>query len=437
VSALLDDLTPLQLGHRVTTAVAEVGVVLAGVAEAPLWSLTDTELPELLAAAGTALARLQGLIVRLVGETDARELASRLGCSSTAALARQRLAMTPAAAAELTTVARAARGDMARTGHALAAGRISYPQAAAIVRAVDALPEEAGPDVRRRAEAHLIGEADRFDAAELTRLGRHILEVVAPDTLERLEAEQLARAEQRATQRREFTMIDDGHGLHWLRGRLTTEAAAVLRTALDPLSAPMPAADGARDMRTPAQRRADALIELARRALTGDQLPDHGGQRPQVVVTVPLRTLTDQLGHATLDDGGILSATAARILARLPPHPRRPRCRRTGPRPRPSPTPVHRIAAPGAQPAGPRLRVPGCDRPAAWCHGHHIIAWADGGNTSLANAVLLCGHHHAVVHRDNWTIRLADDGIPEFTPPPWIDPTATPRRNPRHKQPDP
>lgn len=94
MSALLDDLTPLQLGHRVTTAVAEVGVVLAGVAEAPLWSLTDTELPELLAAAGTALARLQGLIVRLVGETDARELASRLGCSSTAALARQRLAMT-------------------------------------------------------------------------------------------------------------------------------------------------------------------------------------------------------------------------------------------------------------------------------------------------------------------------------------------------------
>ncbi|MGI8528449.1 MAG: DUF222 domain-containing protein, partial [Geodermatophilaceae bacterium] len=411
MSALLDDLTPLQLGHRVTTAVAEVGVVPAGVAEAPLWSLTDTELPELLAAAGTALARLQGLIVRLVGETDVRELASRLGCSSTAALARQRLAMTPAAAAELTTVARAARGDMARTGHALAAGRISYPQAAAIVRAVDALPEEAGPDVRRRAEAHLIGEADRFDAAELTRLGRHILEVVAPDTLERLEAEQLARAEQRATQRREFTMIDDGHGLHWLRGRLTTEAAAVLRAALDPLSAPMPAADGARDMRTPAQRRADALIELARRALTGDQLPDHGGQRPQVVVTVPLRTLTDQLGHATLDDGGILSATAARILA----------------------CDCHLIPAvlgaagqvldlgraqrlfTGSLRRALNLRdrgcaFPGCDRPAAWCHGHHIIAWADGGNTSLANAVLLCGHHHAVVHRDNWTIRLADDG---------------------------
>lgn len=434
----MDGPAPLPRGHRVAAAVADVGDVLAGVADVPLWSLTDNELPGLLETAGTVLARLQGLLVNLVGEIDSRGLADTLGASSTTALTRQALAVSPAAAAELTAAARAARHEMSATGRALAGGQISYPQAAAIVRAVQALPGEASPDIQRRAEAHLIGEAARFDPAELTRLGRHILEVVAPYTLDRLEADRLARDEQRAAQRREFTMIDDGHGLHWLRGRLSTEAAAMLRAALDPLAAPQPAADGVRDPRTPAQRRADALVELARRALIGDELPDHGGQRPQVVVTVPLRTLTEQLGHGTVDDGGILSATAARILACD--------CQLI---------PAVLGTAGQVLDLGRTQRLftaslrralnlrdqgcafPGCDRPPAWCDGHHIVSWADGGQTSLANGVLLCGHHHAVVHRDHWTIHVATDGVPEFTPPAWIDPTATPRRNRRQKAPDP
>ena len=80
---------------------------------------------------------------------------------------------------------------------------------------------------------------------------------------------------------------------------------------------------------------------------------------------------------------------------------------------------------------------PGCDRPAAWCQAHHILSWADGGETSLRNGVLLCGHHHAVVHRDHWTIRIALDGIPDFAPPTWIDPLRKPRRNHRYRPPDP
>jgi len=75
---------------------------------------------------------------------------------------------------------------------------------------------------------------------------------------------------------------------------------------------------------------------------------------------------------------------------------------------------------------------PGCDRPPAWYDCHHIGFYADGGTTSLDNGVLLCGHHHGVVHRDGWTIHLATDGIPEFTPPHWIDPNRTPRRNHRY-----
>ena len=76
---------------------------------------------------------------------------------------------------------------------------------------------------------------------------------------------------------------------------------------------------------------------------------------------------------------------------------------------------------------------PGCDRPPRWCDGHHIRSWADGGPTSLSNAVLLCGRHHRAVHQhDGWAVRLAGDGLPEFVPPAHIDPGRRPRRNIYH-----
>ncbi|MFB9234884.1 DUF222 domain-containing protein [Plantactinospora siamensis] len=75
---------------------------------------------------------------------------------------------------------------------------------------------------------------------------------------------------------------------------------------------------------------------------------------------------------------------------------------------------------------------PGCDRPPRRCAGHHIQHWTDGGETALHNAVLLCGYHHRVVHRGEWTVRLAADGHPEFRPPHWVDPERRPRRNRHH-----
>ena len=64
--------------------------------------------------------------------------------------------------------------------------------------------------------------------------------------------------------------------------------------------------------------------------------------------------------------------------------------------------------------------------------GHHIVHWDDGRPTNLANLVLLCEHHHRVVHRAGWDIQLAPDGIPEFLPPTFVDPRRKPRRNNIH-----
>ena len=68
----------------------------------------------------------------------------------------------------------------------------------------------------------------------------------------------------------------------------------------------------------------------------------------------------------------------------------------------------------------------------AWCHAHHIIAWQDGGPTSLDNGVLLCDHHHRLIHKSSWEVRVAADGHPEFLPPPWIDLDRKPLRNHGH-----
>jgi hypothetical protein len=76
-------------------------------------------------------------------------------------------------------------------------------------------------------------------------------------------------------------------------------------------------------------------------------------------------------------------------------------------------------------------RFPGCDRPVAWCDAHHIRHWAQGGATSLGNLVLLCSHHHHVVHRQHLDVRLEPDatlhiarpGRPDLTSRPHAPPT--------------
>ena len=77
---------------------------------------------------------------------------------------------------------------------------------------------------------------------------------------------------------------------------------------------------------------------------------------------------------------------------------------------------------------------PGCTISAVWCDAHHVAHWADGGPTALSNLVLLCGTHHALIHHSDWEV-IIPDGIPEFIPPPYIDPLQRPRRNTVHQTP--
>ena len=46
-------------------------------------------------------------------------------------------------------------------------------------------------------------------------------------------------------------------------------------------------------------------------------------------------------------------------------------------------------------------------------HAHHVRYRRNGGPTSLDNLVLLCGHHHRLLHQRGWTVTT--DGDQRFT----------------------
>ena len=171
-------------------------------------------------------------------------------------------------------------------------------------------------------------------------------------------------------------------------------------------------------------------MQICRLVLNTGELPANGGDRPQVNVTIDIDILRTGVGVGTLDTGERLTATQARRMA----------------------CDAHLLPAvlDGAGQildvgqarrliTGPLRRAlvlrdrgcafPGCDRPPKWCDGHHIRHWADGGPTSLENAVLLCMHHHRAIHHSDWQVRLGPDGLPEFLPPIHVDPRRRPRRN--------
>jgi hypothetical protein len=77
---------------------------------------------------------------------------------------------------------------------------------------------------------------------------------------------------------------------------------------------------------------------------------------------------------------------------------------------------------------------PGCEKPPSFCEIHHIEHWRAGGKTDVEDGVLLCKHHHLLLHSNGWRIHRtasADDRYENrywLTPPRTIDPEQRPRR---------
>jgi hypothetical protein len=54
-------------------------------------------------------------------------------------------------------------------------------------------------------------------------------------------------------------------------------------------------------------------------------------------------------------------------------------------------------------------RFPGCTHE-KWLDAHHVEHWADGGETSLANTIMLCSKHHRLLHEGGFEIKPGANG---------------------------
>lgn len=426
------------LDHPVVAAVTDATEVLDEAAEAALWSLSASELRDLLASTQGLLARVHAERARLVHAVDTAPGGVPAGGVSTQAWLRGALHLAPDEASQTVRVARALHGSdaMTATATALAAGQLSWSQAAVITRAVDALPAKADAEVRHAAEQLLVQAAATLDPVPLARAGRVILDHVAPDLADEPLAAQLAKEEAKERRARELKTYDNGTGRTWWSGHLDAEGQALVAAALDPLAAPRKATPEGPDPRTAVQRRADALVELCRRHLDGGTLPAQRSVLPHIIVTVPLATLTERLGSALLPDGTALSPETARRLAcdaQLIPTVlgAKGELLDLGRRTRLFTGPLRKALI--ARDQG--CVHPWCDRPPAWTDGHHLWHWADGGPTELSNGVLLCHPHHVLAHQGQWQVRLGRDALPEWIPPAWHDPEQRPLRHHRFDRP--
>jgi hypothetical protein len=400
-------------------------------ARTPMWARSSGELIDGLDRVQVLCSQLTALGLGLLREIDGRGIPTGQGAANTTAWLRDRYRLSPGAASRQVRLAAALDAQLPQTAAALAAGTINPDQAEVIAKTILTLPGEHRAD----GETVLVEQCATFGPRELGRIGGYLLDRVAPEVAEQRAAAELARQEQREYEDRCLHLGDvPGAARVRLSGWLDRESAAVVRAAIDPLCAPHPA-NGEPDRRSAGQRRADALVEVCRLALACGELPDHGGDRPQVAVTIDVDALRKQTGAATLDDGTVLSPAAARRLA----------CdARILPAVLGGAGQVLDLGRERRLFIGPVRRAlvlrdrgcafPGCDRPPRWCQSHHVRSWLDGGPTSLGNGVLLCGHHHRVIHQGQWRVRIAADGLPEFVPPRYIDPEQRPRRNTYHRR---
>ncbi len=221
------------------------------------------------------------------------------------------------------------------------------------------------------------------------------------------------QAEQAQQNRLSLSTCEDGS--LFINGVLDTIGGAAVRSVLEPLARPQ----GQHDNRLRDQRMADALVELA---------TNGGKQKLQLQVTSSIETLLGLIGAPGADMEFSLPISSKTV--------ERWACDCTMTRVLMQDSMVIDVGRGKRVIEGPRRRAlnardqhcvwPGCERPASWSDGHHVVHWLHGGTSDLENLVLLCSRHHRMVHEGGWQIVKTDDG--QIMP---IPPTVTFRQYPR------
>jgi hypothetical protein len=347
------------------------------------------------------------------------------GHPSLASWMRHRCHLAPAEATARAKVAFAVTGGQQHTGRAVKAGKVSWRHAQVIDQVLRQVPE----DRRVEAEQSLVSQAEALDPGQLRRVGDTLVHCFDRD-----------RADEQAIRRMErsgLSVAETYDGMVAVNGLLDPVSGALLLTALNAKGRPSGATDHGdghgtsadtskrvADIRTPAQRRADALADICADWLEGINTASVGGVRPHLSVIVDHATLAstpqDRSGvaPAQLAWVGPVTASEAQLIG----------CDAT----------VSRIVMDGesqvvdvgraTRTIPPALRravvardrtciAHGCERLPEHCDVHHVVFWEHGGQTSLENTVLLCRHHHRLVHLKHWRVVVDTTGRRTLQPP--------------------
>jgi hypothetical protein len=312
--------------------------------------------------------------------------------------------------------------DLPLLDDALRRGEVSYSKIRAITRVATPANEAALLEIARHSSGH-----------QLETVCRKYRSVLRHDADPDPEGDR---------QRRWVARRDTADGMVRIEAVLHPEEAALVWAALDhraqqqcreshrvsaetvsaETSSSAPTAAPARS-RAPFDR-ADALVQIAQGYLRGDR-PDRSPI--ELVVSVPAETLRrrpavapamatevpDPCDVACLADGTCVSAEAARRLS----------CDCgvvevvEGEHGAPLSVGRKRRTIPGSMKRAllqrdRTCRFPGCGN-RLYLEAHHIVHWADGGDTSLQNTISCCSFHHRFVHEYGCSIELHADG-PRF-----------------------
>src|SRR4051812_411378 len=442
-----------------------------------VWQADAVALADRISALLTVVRSAEAEIGCLLAEIESRGVMELFGYRSVARLF-EHLADVPKSAAEA-VVKRARALPPSRTldgtpipalapatGAAASEGRLSNPMIDTIVGVMSQIPAEHRDD----AEAHLLTFASEAGHKQVAALGARILAHLDPDGAAPDEAEP-------ATPSRELSLRRKRTGFWELNGRFDDETGARASALLDSLAERRTTDEGP-DLRSPLERYGDAFSDAIDLAFNSPDLPTQAGERAHVMVAVSLAdlkssigqamlgetgtmpkagvsgavlgdlgiipapaagqaalgTMPKAVGRALLGDLGTISAAEARIHAcdcKLIPAVlgSKSELLDLGRQHRLISTPLRRALYLRAR----GCAFPGCHRPPRHCQGHHIRHWADGGPTELGNLVLMCAHHHRLLRRSGWQVRIAADGLPEFLPPVFLDQRRKPRRNNLHQ----
>jgi len=397
---------------------------------------TDGELIETVRAWAQARRTVDAGLATLAGVVATRSslelgydgLAQRAGARTADALVSQLTGTTGAEARTITVVGTMMNSPapwLGEVASAVATGQVSVGAAAAIQTGLGSpSPTVAADDLADAAHSLLIDSAS-LPPEKVARQARELRD--------ELDEAGVADREAALREKRFLRLIPQPDGMTKLIGLLDPESAALVSDAVDAVTSPrrggprfvdpdaVARADAiVRDERTTEQLALDALVQMVRIAGAADSGRVFGMRKPAVRVHVTMSDLRDGAGTAHLEgQAASVSAQTARRIACSDGYlpilfDDTGRALRLGRTQRLFTEHQRTILA--AVWGG--CAHPDCDRPPSWTEAHHINEWHhDQGSTDVDDGVLLCRHHHLMVHNNGWRIRRTGARY-ELLPPP-------------------